>query len=514
MSNYLKFLSILAICFFISMCGAPKPNFDKCTETNRLPEIYPDYTETVIPANIAPMNFKILEPGKSFYVQISSEAGGRIEIASRKAGIRISAKAWKKMLNQNRSKEININIYVLNKENKWTQFSTIKNRIAEDNIDPYLVYRIIHPGYQLWTDLMIKQRNVENFKEKTILHNKTLKHGCINCHTFCNNSPDKMIYHIRGGPGTGMILANGKSVKKINTKTKFNGHTAYAAWHPGGKTIAFSVNKVTQFFHAVGENKDVLDIRSDLVLYEIETNTITSCPAISDKDWMETYPAWSPDGKYLYYCNAPLLKIADNRTDYKNNRYSLMRIPYNIEERSWGEPEVLISADETNKTAIQPRVSPDGRYLLINLADYGNFATYCPSSDLHILDLQTGKYFKPEINSDRSEGFHNWSSNGRWIVFSSKRGDGVCARIYFSYMGKNGKVHKPFILPQKDPEFYDTFLRSYNLPELLTGPTNFNEYKLTKAAYDIPNIVQAKLDPEIKETRSQTSGNPWKPAKN
>ena len=58
------------------------------------------------------------------------------------------------------------------------------------------------------------------------------------------------------------------------------------------------------------------------------------------------------------------------------------------------------------------------------------------------------------LNSDETESYHSWSSNGKWLVFSSKRGDGLTARPYFAYFGSPDNVGKPFVLPQKDPTLY------------------------------------------------------------
>ena len=104
------------------------------------------------------------------------------------------------------------------------------------------------------------------------------------------------------------------------------------------------------------------------------------------------------------------------------------------------------------------------------LCKYGNFPVYQRSSDLYVLDLETRQLRRLDINSDQSESWHSWSSNGRWVVFSSKRRDGLFARPYFSYVDAQGNFHKPFLLPQADPAFYDSFDKTFNLPELVAGP--------------------------------------------
>ncbi len=49
-------------------------------------------------------------------------------------------------------------------------------------------------------------------------------------------------------------------------------------------------------------------------------------------------------------------------------------------------------------------------------------------------------------------------------------------------MDENGKIYKPFVMPQKDPEFYDSFLKTYSVPELITGPIKVKHRTLARAA--------------------------------
>jgi hypothetical protein len=139
----------------------------------------------------------------------------------------------------------------------------------------------------------------------------------------------------------------------------------------------------------------------------------------------------------------------------------------------WGKLETVLEAEQTNKSALLPRISPDGRWLLLCMTDYGSIPAFQPESDLYLIDLQAAEQSgrrpmaRPlEINSDQSESWHSWASNSRWIAFSSKRRDGVFTRIYLSHVDANGKVYKPLLLPQKDPSFFDHCLEAFNTPEL------------------------------------------------
>ena len=142
------------------------------------------------------------------------------------------------------------------------------------------------------------------------------------------------------------------------------------------------------------------------------------------------------------------------------------------------------SADGTPRKAsvCHPRVSPDGRWLLYTVAYYGTFPIWHPEADLRMMDLKTGQVQKLDnVNSRKSDTYHSWSSNSRWFVFASKRDDGLYGKPYFCYVDAAGKVHKPFCLPQKDPDRYDNMLKSFNAPELGRAPLPFTDSDVADA---------------------------------
>jgi len=108
------------------------------------------------------------------------------------------------------------------------------------------------------------------------------------------------------------------------------------------------------------------------------------------------------------------------------------------------------------------------------MIDHGYFSINHAASDLYLMDLKTRTYHKLDINSGYNESYHCLSWNVRWFVFSSKRLDNVFSRPYFSHFDKEGRAPKPFLLPQKDPLFYDSFLHNFNIPELVGGEVPLN----------------------------------------
>jgi len=449
-----------------------------CVAVGRLPRIRPDYCGIVIPPNIAPLNFVVDEPGVRYYVEIRSGQGEAIRAASDAPSIRIRPEAWRKLLEANSGGELQLDVYARATDGTWRRFDTVKNTIAEEEIDGYLAYRLLGAGYNLWGPLSIRQRNLANYHESIILANRSFGQGCMNCHTFWNNGTERMILQFRRGTvdyGSAMLLVRDGTVGKVDTRT--GGcpmPAAYASWHPSGELLAFSVNKVRQFFHAARtEVRDVVDLESDLAVYVLATNSVTSSPGICEPDLMESYPAWSADGKHLYFCRAPILWTDRDTVPperYDEVRYDLMRVSFDLATLSWGEPETVLSAARTGQSIMHPRPSPDGRFLLFSMCEYGCFPIYHRGTDLYLMDLETGDHRRLECNSDECDSWHCWSSNGRWIAFSSKRGNGLFARPYFSYVDEEGRAHKPFVMPQSDPEFYDSFVFTYNVPELTREP--------------------------------------------
>jgi Tol biopolymer transport system component len=473
-------LAVLVMSVSVMWPSAPV-DFAGAVAANRPPRIRPDYSQTVIPPNIAPLNFLVDEPGTDYRVRVRSPDGGVIDVASRTPEIVIPLSRWRRLLRDNRGRKLFFDVYVRRADGQWTRFEPIQNTIAEADIDSYLFYRLIKPIYIIRKNVAIYQRDLRTYEESVVVSNRSFTGGCINCHTFAPRHPDRMILQCRGSEEapdwSGMIVVGQGKVSKVDTRALVRNResgrgritesrAAYTAWHPDGRVAAFSANFISQFFHTVGENRDVFDGQSDLALYHADSNTVTTTPDISKPDRLETFPTWSPDGRYLYFCSTDPLPIHR----YKEVRYDLMRIRYESDSGRWGEVEPVLLAEDTGLSITEPRVSPDGRWLLFCMSAYGAFPAFQPSSDLYLLDLETRQYHRLAVNSPLCESWHCWSSNSRWIAFASKRRDGVFARIYFSYIDEAGRAHKPLLLPQKDPSFYDRFIKTYNVPELSPAP--------------------------------------------
>ena len=459
--------SVLIAWVLFSACSE---NISGSRKVDQNVAIYPDYSGITIPNNIAPLNFMVKDPADKVVAVYKLNGKELFRVNSGDGVITVSAGKWAKLLKEAKGQDFTIDVFV-KKDGNWVQYNSIINNVSSDPIDNYLVYRLIDPGFETWNKMGIYQRCLNNFDESPIMENTMSGGNCMNCHSFSMNDSNAMLFHMRADNAGTYIYKDG-ILEKLDTKTDSTlGPGVYPSWHPGGKFVAFSTNRIVQTFHAIPDKKiEVLDTLSDVIVCDIKGHTVTSVPAIASKKRLETFPTWSPDGKSLYFCSAKSM----SPRDYKDIKYDLLRISFDPETFSFGSVDTIYKASEIGKSISFPRVSPDGKYVLFCMSDYGNFSIWHPESDLYLYNLATKAISKPEINSNQTESYHTWSSNGQWLVFSSRRMDGLYTRPYFSHFDGKGNFSKPFILPQKDPMFNDRFMKSYNIPELVRAKVNLD----------------------------------------
>src|SRR5512143_3718953 len=84
-----------------AMAAQSRPD-DRCAALDRPARLLPDFGSAVLPPNIAPLSFQILEKGDAYYVRIASKKGPAIEIAGPSGLIRSNSRAWHRLLTENR----------------------------------------------------------------------------------------------------------------------------------------------------------------------------------------------------------------------------------------------------------------------------------------------------------------------------------------------------------------------------------------------------------------------------
>lgn len=492
-----RFINVIIISVTVLLICGCKPDIDKirteCVTVNIIPPIRPDYSGIKIPTNIAPLNFSVQDSCKSCIVEISSVNGEPIVVRGDRNVVRIDPDKWKKLLQENAGKPLSIKVYTEDKSGHWKKYSDIQNAIASEPVDRYCTYRLLNIQYNFWNDLRECQRNLTSFEEKELVNtqnyhvNSVFETKCINCHMPYKNNPDRFVLQIRSlKSGAETIIADGDSINVLSSKL------GYPAWHPGGQFIAFSAYNVQQYFHSVGcQFIDVYDNSSDILIYDDTHRKILSLPLLSQKDMLETWPVWSADGRYLYYCSSAVPWPDPDREppeNFNKTRYNLMRISFDTVSRSFGEIDTVLSSSVTGMSITQPKISPDNRFCIFCMQDYGAYPHANVTSDLYIMDLKKMQYRKMPVNSEYSESWHTWSKNSRWVLFSSKRGGGILTRLYICHIDSLGNASKPFILPQENPDFYSSFVKCYNVPEFADEPVKYSERQMANAIFKTSSV--------------------------
>ena len=478
-------LSIIALMALLMSCGSKIPS--EYVESQELPHIYPDYTDVTIPVNIAPLTFESDTKSDGIVARLTA---GEEEVVCGGSKVQPDADDWERLKESAKGKAINVEVYIQYNDH-WTRFRPFSIYVSTDSIDPYISYRLIAPSYINYEDLTINQRCLENYDEQVIYNNMlctTSKDGqCINCHSYQQYNPNRMQFHARENLGGTVIAYDGK-IKKVNmiSDSTFSAGV-YPAWHPWLPPIVYSTNNTMQAFHVTNPDKiEVYDTQSDLIAFDVEKNEVTNIE--KDPMEMEVFPSWTPDGKALYFCSAHF-EYNDSMEQDFDVLYRFKEIKYNIYKKSFdpetlqfGPRELVFDAVSMDKSATLPRISPDGRFLMFALGPYGVFQIWHHEADLWMMDLVTGKARNlEEINSPNVESYHSWSSNGRWVVFSSRRYDGNYTRPFFAHIDKNGHGSKPFELPSADPDYHRQFLKSYNVPEFMRGPVTIHPQEFANA---------------------------------
>ena len=433
----------MAVALLLAAClGACSMQVENPMQVDELPRIYPDYVEVTIPADIAPMNFNF-DGGDidCMDVVVKGSKGGEMHTQGDYADF--DAEEWRELTEQNISGALTFTVCVL-QDGTWRQYRDFKMQVSSYRLDDYgLTYRRIPPG-------------------------------CMNCHTPNRANPQQFTLQIRGEGGGTMVQKEGVQ-RWYDTKTdSTKAAGSYAYWHPQGDYCAYATNSVHQsFFTGTGQRIEVYHKFSDIIILDTRTNELVLSPLLQTPD-LEIFPAFSADGKTLYYSTS---KPCDVPAEYEKVKCSLCAIPFDAQTGSYGsQVDTLLNGPKDSCSYVLARPSYEGRWLMYTRASRSNFPVCQPDADLWLMDLKTGEVRRmDEVNSPDVESYHNWSSDSRWFVFTSKRENGMYAQLFLACMGDDGKATKPFLLPQRNPKkFYFEMMDSYNVPDFTKTKVDFD----------------------------------------
>lgn len=499
--------------------------------------IIPAYADSIVlPPNIAPLGFTPADPGYTIAsVRFSAFVYAEADTTATEVGAVVfdpwpekfeagHLRQWHELLAsaENGFIRVDITAYPDGRPDSLQAFPPLHWFIADEPIDPYLVYRTSIFEDASYHHLVIEQKNLENFETKPLLDNFMMNNNCMNCHACEGNNINNFIVHLRTTlPGT--LLAKDGELTKLRIPDEYPGlRLVYPSWRKGGDFIAFSTNQVYSQHFSMPRRKGLVtvDTLGDIVLLDTKTLELFSCPELTDGEYDDVFPCFSADGRSLFFCRAPArgteaearalarerqqarhsaadslffrsdgqladwMDIADKRIENANAlRADLMQIDFDPETRQFSNLRTVVRFSDLNLSATMPFASPDGEYLVVSALPTTTFSVQV-MGDLYKVYLNEGYRIEPlhSLNTDGSETFHTFSSNGRWMVFASNRETLSIPELYISYI-KAGSFAKPFILPQAETDFYARNLRAFLFPFLSTEPAAFDAQKTAGAAH-------------------------------
>jgi Flp pilus assembly protein TadD/predicted small lipoprotein YifL len=313
---------------------------------------------------------------------------------------------------------------------------------------------------------------------------------CGNCHSFSNDGSvlgldvdygnDKGAYAIL--PVSQQMVLDDKKIITWSDYKRGDGEATFGLLSkvsPDGRYVISTVKDRAVFVATpdIWYSQLFFPIKGILVVYDTQLKTFRPLPGADDPEYVQSNPTWSPDGKWVVFARSKAYRkdfvakatsvllsekdVPEFVKDKQPFKFDLYRVPFN--EGRGGKAEPLAGASHNGKSNYFAKYSPDGKWIVFCKAE--NYMLLMPDSELFIIPAEGGEARRLRANTPRMNSWHSWSSNGRWLVFSSKANTAY-TQLFLTHIDENGESTPPVVL-----ERFTGSDRAANIPEFvpLTG---------------------------------------------
>lgn len=444
---------------------------------------YPE-DRSIFPPNLCPPYVEWEDPRNDVW-QVAVEVGNsprRFTFVTRERRWRFPQKLWRQLCQEAVTSDARLQVKGVclaengGKNGVIQASEPVRLRISKDTADNYVVYRLVAPPFSSSKTPDIFVRDIREDEPRLFLSAR--RKYCINCHCFSSKKGNtgKLSLQIRSLAAAGQKLPVYLGVYDIDRQSGYRVQlpfeiqmTTFMDWSPDGQKLAFSANqKIVALKPILYETQLAGMSTSDIAIYDLVRNEAYLLPGASDPNLLEIYPCWTPDGGSIVFSQAPV-----------GAHPAFMCFDLHTLSLDGGGEAVarpIEGAAANGRSNYFPRFSPGGKWLSFCQSDGGDLIR--SSSDIY---LKPGSLQGPahhlECNTPyAADSWHSWSSNGRWLVFASKRDGGVYAYLYLTHIDDQGHASPAIPLPVKErPD------ASFNIPEFVAHDPGIDEADLFDA---------------------------------
>jgi len=334
---------------------------------------------------------------------------------------------------------------------------------------------------------------------------------CGNCHSFSNDGRvlgldvdygnDKGAYAVL--PVSPQMTLDDRKIITWSDFKKGDGEATFGLLSkvsPDGRYVISTVKDRAVFVATpdIWYSQLFFPIKGILVVYDTVTRTFEPLPGADDPEYVQSNPTWSPDGKWIVFARAKAYRkdSIENATsillsekdvpefveDKEPFKFDLYRVPFN--DGRGGKAEPIEGASHNGKSNYFAKFSPDGKWIIFCKAE--NYMLLMPDSELYIIPAAGGQARRLRANTPRMNSWHSWSSNGRWLVFSSKANTAY-TQLFLTHIDEHGESTPPVVL--------DRFTgndRAANIPEFVALPAE-SIVKINEQFLDAYSFLRAGM---------------------